>query len=195
MQRIVLTGGPGAGKTTVCAILTRRHPHRFALVPEAATQVYQRLGTRWDRLDEAGRREVQRQIYALQVEQEGRVAREQQGKTLLLDRGTLDGSSYWPAGPEDYWRAMNLSREAELARYDAVIWMESCAAVGTYDGSLSNSVRHEDAAAALARGEGLRRAWAGHPRLIEVRACVTFDEKIARVEETLRNLGVLAGDE
>jgi predicted ATPase len=197
MQRIVFTGGPGAGKTSVCALFARQHPRRFAPVPEAATQVYERLRTRWDRLDDAARRDVQRQICALQVEQEQRAAREQPGQTLLLDRGTVDGSAYWPAGPDDYWRSMNLSREAELARYDAVVWMESCAAVGAYDGSLTNSVRHEDAAAALACGEGLRRAWAGHPRFIEVRACSTFDEKVARVEHVLRHLGVWVsnGDE
>jgi hypothetical protein len=152
--------------------------------------VYQRLRTRWDRLDETGRREVQRQIYALQVEQEVRLAREHQGKILLLDRGTVDGAAYWPTGPEDYWRAMDLSREAELARYDAVIWMESCAAVGDYDGSLTNPVRHEDAAAALTCGERLRRVWAGHPNLVEVRACDTFEQKTARVELALRQLGL-----
>src|SRR6476661_7214774 len=76
MTRIVLTGGPGAGKTSVAAALARWHPERLAHVPEAATQVYDRLGTRWDRLDAEGRREVQRRIYRLQLEQEDRLARQ-----------------------------------------------------------------------------------------------------------------------
>src|SRR6266481_4500623 len=101
MKRIVLTGGPGAGKTVISKIIAERHPQHFALVPEAATQVYDALQTRWDRLDLEGRREVQRKIYRLQVDQENRTAQANPGKILLLDRGTIDGAAYWPEGAED----------------------------------------------------------------------------------------------
>src|SRR6476660_3406876 len=104
MRRIVLTGGPGAGKTVISRQLAAAQPDRFALVPEAATQVYDVLQTRWDRLDVAGRREVQRRIYCLQVDQENRTASANPDKVLLLDRGTVDGAAYWPEGPADYWR-------------------------------------------------------------------------------------------
>jgi predicted ATPase len=80
MKRIVLTGGPCSGKTVLTSRLAEAHPHRYVRVPEAATQVYDLLQTRWDRLDLTGRREVQRQIYRLQVEQEDRVAREHPDK-------------------------------------------------------------------------------------------------------------------
>src|SRR5688500_14345311 len=90
IPRIVLTGGPGAGKSVVSAAIAARHPGRFVVVPEAATQVYDALKTRWDRLDLAGRRDVQRQIYRLQVEQERRLAESHPDKMLLLDRGTID---------------------------------------------------------------------------------------------------------
>jgi predicted ATPase len=95
---------PGAGKTVVSRRLAAERPERFVLVPEAATQVYAALRTRWDRLSLDGRRDVQRRIYRLQVEQEDRLAAEHPGKTLLLDRGTIDGAAYWPEGPADYWR-------------------------------------------------------------------------------------------
>ena len=70
-RRIVLTAGR-CGKTVVSRDIAARHPDRFALVPEAATQVYDALQTRWDRLDLDGRRDVQRKIYRLQVDQENR---------------------------------------------------------------------------------------------------------------------------
>src|SRR4051812_36062926 len=47
VKRIVLTGGPGAGKTSVAAALARAMPERLVHVPEAATRVYGQLGTRW----------------------------------------------------------------------------------------------------------------------------------------------------
>src|SRR5688572_8490032 len=141
MNRIVLTGGPGAGKTVVSAAIARADPSRFVRVPEAATQVYDALKTRWDRLDLAGRRDVQRRIYHLQVGQEAQMAREHVGKILILDRGTVDGAAYWPEGPEDYWRDLGTTLEAELARYHAVIHLQSTAAIGLYDGDASNPCR------------------------------------------------------
>ena len=155
-QRIVITGGPGSGKTVITRTLVERHPDRFALVPEAATQVYTRLGTRWDRLNLEGRRDAQRQMYHLQTEQESRISAEHPHRVLLLDRGTIDGAAYWPDGPDDFWRNVGTTRERELARYDAVLLLDTCATLGLYDGDTSNACRFEDAEAAIAAGNLLR---------------------------------------
>jgi predicted ATPase len=188
VRRIVLTGGPGAGKTTIAFHLTAQRPGQFVAVPEAATQVYRALQTRWDRLDAAGRRDAQRRIYRLQLEQEQFHANASNGRTLLLDRGTVDGSAYWPDGADDYWRALGTSREAELGRYDCVIWMESCAAVGAYDGDASNACRHESAHDAIKTGERLARVWADHPRFNRIVAYPVFEQKIAAVMELIRSV-------
>jgi predicted ATPase len=185
LRRVVLTGGPGAGKTVVSAAIARADPARFVLVPEAATQVYDALRTRWDLLDPEGRRNVQRRIYRLQREQEERLAAEFPDKTLLLDRGTVDGAAYWPEGPADYWRDVGTTAQAELARYDKVIWMQTAAAVGAYDGHSSNPCRFENAEAAIASGNLLKALWAGHPNLLLVDAYPRLDEKIAAVRKLL----------
>ena len=49
-------------------------------------------------------------------------------RILLCDRGTLDGAAYWPGEPEEFFAAIGTSLEAELARYDAVIFFETAAA-------------------------------------------------------------------
>ncbi|HVT88875.1 MAG TPA: ATP-binding protein [Tepidisphaeraceae bacterium] len=188
MKRIVLTGGPGAGKTVISRRIATDHPDRFTLVPEAATQVYDALQTRWDRLNEAGRRDVQRQIYQLQIEQEHRFSIEYPDRTLLLDRGTIDGAAYWPHGAEDYWRNLGTNLSAELLRYDAVIWMESAAALGIYDGDQSNRCRFEDAAAAIESGKVLLRLWSAHPNLKHVGAFANLEDKIASVDELLSSI-------
>src|SRR5207249_2342901 len=138
MGRIVLTGGPGSGKTVISARIAQLHPNRFVLVPEAATQVYSALQTRWDKLDLPGRRDVQRRIYRLQCDQEDRLAQLHPNKIHLLDRGTIDGAAYWPEGPDNYWRDLGTTLQSELTRYDAVLWLETCAALGLYDGDASN---------------------------------------------------------
>lgn len=188
MRKIVLTGGAGSGKTVVTRALAASEPHRFAIVPEAATQVYAILHTRWDRLDVAGRRDVQRRIYQLQREQEDRIAASHPSHILLLDRGTIDGAAYWPEGPHDYWRDLGTTPAVELARYDRVICLQSAAAIGAYDGDASNACRFEDAAAAIAGGELLASIWAGHPDLHHVPACGRIEEKVACVREIIERV-------
>jgi predicted ATPase len=189
MKRIVLTGGPGSGKTVVATRLAATHPRTLALVPEAATQVYDLLNTRWDRLDTEGRRDVQRRIYRLQIDQEQRVAQQHPHRHLLLDRGTIDGAAYWPDGPEAYWADLHTTLAQELRRYDMVIWMESAAARGLYDGDQSNFCRFEDPAQAIASGKVLLELWGGHPNLRHVGAFTNMDDKLAAVNELI--LGVL----
>jgi len=184
-RRIVLTGGPGAGKTVISSRVAQHHPDRFVLVPEAATQVYDALQTRWDKLDVAGRRDVQRRIYHLQVEQEDRLGHEHPNRILLLDRGTIDGAAYWPDGPDDYWRDLGTTLDAQLARYDSIIWMETAAALGLYDGDASNFCRFEHPEAAIESGKLLARLWGGHPNLKHVGAFTSIDDKVAAVSELL----------
>jgi predicted ATPase len=181
--RIVLTGGPGAGKTVIARHIAAGDPQRFVLVPEAATQVYDALQTRWDRLDLPGRREVQRQIYRLQSAQEQRLADANPGKILLLDRGTIDGAAYWPEGPAAYWKDLGTTAAQERSRYHTVMWLETCAALGIYDGDQSNPCRFEDADAAVRSGDVLLDLWKAHPRLIRVDAETRLDDKIDTVRK------------
>ena len=186
LRRIVLTGGPGAGKTVIAKEIIARFPDHFVLVPEAATQMYAILQTRWDRLDPEGRRDVQRRIYRLQREQEDRISADNPDKVLLLDRGTIDGAAYWPEGPAEYWKDLQSSLDAELKRYDAIIWLQTSAALGLYDGDASNTCRFEHPAAAIESGLLLTRLWGAHPNLQKVDAYHHMQDKISEVERLLR---------
>ena len=187
-RRLVLTGGPGAGKTVIARAVAAAHPDTFVLVPESATHVYTTLNTRWDQLDVHGRRDVQRQMYLHQLDQEARLAAAHPGRVLLLDRGTVDGAAYWPDGPAAFWPAVDTTHAAELARYDAVIWMQTGAALGLYDGDASNAVRFEQPAEAVESGNRLAQLWADHPRLHRAAAYPRFADKVAVVEQMLLEL-------
>jgi hypothetical protein len=154
-------------------------------VPEAATQVYTSLGYRWDQLDLDARRDAQRRIYWLQVEQEQRLADLPPRRHLLLDRGTIDGAAYWPDGPEAYWRDVGTTAEREIARYDLVIILESSAAIGMYDGDASNRVRFESAQAAIENSRTLADLWTGHPNRHFVKARTDLADKTAEVEKLI----------
>lgn len=201
LTRIVLTGAPGAGKTVIAEVLAdaprfqrwRRHVGGVVLVPEAATQVYAAHSTRWDRLEPDRRRSLQREIYHLQRAQEDRLAAlayERRDRLLLLDRGTIDGSAYWPDGPSDYWRDLGVSGVDEPLRYDAVLLLESAASLGNhyYDGAASNAVRFEDAAGAIRSGRLLEELWCVHPRVVRIAATSDLEKKIRAVANAIESL-------
>ena len=188
MRKIVITGGPGSGKTVIARAIAAERPDRFVLVPEAATQVYTILDTRWDKLDLEGRHDAQRRMYRLQLDQEARLAREHPTRTLLLDRGTVDGSAYWPEGPEHFWRDIGTTHQAELNRYDAVVLLETCATLGLYDGDASNFCRFEDADAAVRSSAFLKQLWSGHPHVVHVDSYPDLNDKIAAVRRVLEQL-------
>jgi len=187
-KKIVLTGGPGAGKTVISANLARHYPARFAAVPESATAVYTRINTRWDKMDDDGRRDVQRRIYQHQLELESTAVRQFPTHTLLLDRGTIDGATYWPDGPDAYWQDIGSSLLIELSRYHGVIWMQSSAVLGLYDGAASNPHRFEDAAAAIAAGQRLIDLWQVHPRFATVPALANFNDKLEAVRGEIERM-------
>lgn len=191
--RIVLTGGPGAGKTIIANWLASENPQQFSAIPESATQVYQRHNTRWDLLDDAARRNIQREIFWLQRQQEDTIRASDRNRIFLLDRGSVDGSVYWPDGPEDYWRELLTSEQAELERYDAVIWLQTCAVIGLYDGMSSNICRGEASEQAIFTGQKLARAWFRHPRLYRVDAYSTIEEKVAMVRKIVDTIVVRLG--
>jgi predicted ATPase len=186
--KIVLTGAPGAGKTTVLQTLVHEPAWQtwrdriggVVGVEESATSVYGRRGVRWDQIDDANRRDVQREIYRDQLAKE-EALQDKQARVALLDRGTIDGSAYWPDGPAAYWRAVDSDPNKELDRYDLVVLLESSAAIGRYDGDATNAVRFETAQAAIANGELLAKLWGDHPRRVKVPASDDFLEKVERV--------------
>lgn len=175
--RIVLTGGPGGGKTTAADLFRREIGDRAALVPEAATLLY--AGGFPRPADPEGRRALQRAIYHVQANLEDVVARRHPERILLCDRGTIDGAAYWPDGDGAFFDAVGTSEARELARYDAVIFFETAAAGG---GSIegNNPTRIENPAEAVALDRALREAWRAHPRFTLVPHDPSFFRKIMR---------------
>lgn len=173
--RIVLTGGPGAGKTTAADLFRREIGERVVVVPEAATLLF--MGG-FPRVMEAhAQRAAQAAIYHLQRNLEDVQAARFPERILLCDRGTVDGAAYWPDEPDGFFAAMGTTEDAELARYDAVIFFES-AAIGGHAIEGGNPTRIESLEDALHLDLALRKIWSKHPRFIVVRHNPSFFKKI-----------------
>src|SRR5688572_16643689 len=91
-KRIVLTGGPGAGKTAVLELIRHAFCPHVVVLPESAGLLFSGGFPR--RSDEGARRAAQRAIYYVQRELEA-AAEALQPAVLLCDRGTVDGVAYW----------------------------------------------------------------------------------------------------
>ena len=170
-KRIALTGGPGAGKTAVLELVRQSLCRHLHVLPEAAGIVF---GGGFPRRAEVDARQAaQRAIYHVQCELERALPVDV--AIVLCDRGTVDGSAYWP-GPGTLWQAVGTTAEAELARYDVVIHLRTPTA--GYD--RSNPLRVESAAQAREIDDRIASAWARHPRRFEVPATADFMIKAER---------------
>lgn len=173
--RIVLTGGPGGGKTTAADLFRREIGERVVVVPEAATLLF---SGGFPRVSEAhATRAAQRTIYHVQRNLEDVQSVRFPDRILLCDRGTIDGAAYWPDEPSEFFAAVGTTEAAELARYDAVIFFES-AAVGGMGIEGGNPVRIESDAQAVELDHRLRKLWMKHPKFVIVRHNPSFFKKI-----------------
>lgn len=174
--RIVLTGGPGGGKTTAADLFRREIGERVVIVPEAATLLFTGGFPRAN--TELAVHAVQRAVYHVQRNLEDTQAALFPGRILLCDRGTVDGAAYWPDEPHHFFGAVGSTMEGELARYDAVIFFETAAAGGMgIEGG--NPMRNESIQQAVALDRKLRALWSKHPRFVVVPHNASFFKKIS----------------
>jgi len=173
--RIVLTGGPGGGKTTAADLFRREIGDDVVIVPESATTLFAGGFPRVD--DERARRSVQRAIYEVQRSLEDIQGALYPERILLCDRGTIDGAAYWPDGEAEFFEEMNSSLERELARYDVVLFFET-AAIGGASIEGGNRYRVESDVQAIELDDRLRSLWSKHPRFHLVPHNASFLRKI-----------------
>ncbi len=184
-KRIVLTGGPGGGKTTALDLIRREFAGKIALVPESATMMFSG-GIERSNVDRVLRAQ-QSAIFNLQKHLED-IQRATYPECLILcDRGTLDGLAYWPGTNEDFFKTMNTSLEEEFARYDAVIFFETAAKSGESIKS-NNPVRNESENKAIELDDKLQEVWSKHPNFNLVGSSESFVRKVMFGIMTIENV-------
>lgn len=122
-QRIVLTGGPGGGKTTFLARASALLCPIFVTTIEEAAHREKRAGDRSAGVD-FQRRVLVRQLHA---EDDGlRRAKQREDSIVLFDRGIFDAVGFMgEAGYERLLREFDLSPSDVLRRYDGVVFLRS----------------------------------------------------------------------
>jgi len=161
--RIVLTGGPGGGKTTAADLFRREIGESVVVVSEAF--VLGRLppiaGTRCG----VGRA-------ALHLSRSTEISKTP--RPLCFRTASCSAiAAPWTAPPTGranritFFNALGTTLDHELARYDAVIFFETAAA-GDLNIESGNPVRQESNAEAVTLDRKLRTLWLKHPRFVLV---------------------------
>ena len=197
MPKVVLTGGPCAGKTSCLRAIREQFDAQVVTVPEAATLLLHSGlpppgHARVQHLQEEYVRSFQGAILSLQQSLEEtceRLARSCQARLLVCDRGLLDGAAYWPGGRESFLHHFGMRVEECFARYQCVLHLQSLAEAHPHlYGPGNNATRYEDVTDALRVERSVRAAWEGHPGLSVVPAEGEPHVKIARVLDRVRVL-------
>jgi len=192
--RIVLTGGPCAGKTTALVRVIEHFSNRgykVFTIPEVPT-LFTQAGMDYLTRNKAFFYEGEKATLEVQIALEDKFLRmaEQldQPSLIVCDRGTMDISAYMSAEVwEQITRAVGTSTPQLRSRYDAVLHLVSAAdGAEEFYTTANNAQRLEKK-----DEEGLRtarmldkrviRAWTGHPHLRVINNHDDFETKMSRV--------------
>src|SRR5262245_13847262 len=171
-RRVVLTGGPGAGKTAVLELIRQSFCDHVKVLPEAASVVFGGGFPRED--DPECKRAAQRAIFYVQRELEN-AGDSHNPAIVLCDRGTLDGLAYWPGSTNEFWPSLGTTLAEQLTRYHAVIHLRAPAADHGYN--KQNPLRTESAEVAAEVDRRILQAWQSHPRRFVVESRMEFLDK------------------
>ena len=191
--KIVLTGGPCAGKTTAIEEVKKHLTNKgFCVITvfETATEMI----TGGISPKNVGQIVFQKNLLRLQLTKESVFSQcaESLGKdvVILLDRGVFDGKAYLKDFEfSQILDELNLCEQDLLNAYDAVIFLDSVASDcdGNYTTS-NNTARSETREEAAQINERTYNVWKNHKNLHIIKNEETFDYKISKLLDIIDNL-------
>ncbi len=188
ITKIVITGGPCAGKTTAMSWVQNAFTqmgYTVLFVPETATELITGGVAPWTCGTNA---EYQKCQLKLQLEKEKifeQAARTMKAEKILIvcDRGTLDNKAYM--SEDEFADAVSFigSNEVELRdNYDAVFHLVTAAkGAAEFYTTSNNEARKETAEEAAALDDKIISSWTGHPHFRVIDNSSDFEIKLKRL--------------
>ncbi|MCO5113287.1 MAG: ATP-binding protein [Bdellovibrionaceae bacterium] len=181
--KIVLTGGPSSGKTSLTKELKNFLSVEAHVCQEAAEMLFRGGFPRQDWPE--GLKNRQYAIFHLQKALEN-IALDtcHDAKYLFFDRGLLDGLCYWPEEASSFMDIMQIHPQHVYKRYDLVIQL----GVAHQEDYQNSPVRTEDIQTSLAMEQKLKSIWSPHPNYIFIPYHPDWDVKRQKTLDLIRNL-------
>ena len=189
ITRIVLTGGPAAGKTTLISRILKEFKQedgwRVITIPETATDLISGFGIKpfgncvsmLDFQYFVIEDQLHKERLALKA---ARMVPEE--KVLVIyDRALLDDKAYITDDEfTDILTSFGKTEEQVLSGYDAVLHLVTCAKGAEFAYNYGNAARYESVEVAREKDDKTLRAWSRHPALHVIDNSVNFEDKINR---------------
>ena len=188
ISKIVITGGPCAGKSTAMSWIQNaftQKGYRVLFIPETATELITGGVAPWtcgSNLDF--------QLCQIRLQMEKERIFEQAAKTmdcdkilLVCDRGMLDNKAYMT--DIEFQQALTLMNQNEVElrdSYGAVFHLVTAAkGAEKFYTTANNAARTETVEEAVALDDKLIAAWTGHPHLRVINNASDFENKMKRL--------------
>lgn len=197
ITKIVLTGGPCAGKTSAIQRIRERFETKgYAVlsVSEAATELIFGGVAPWTcrTSDNYQKWQMKLQIEKEKIFYDAALDMPAENILILCDRGIMDNRAYMDE--ESFWEMfgdMGLDEEMVYKEYDAIFHLDTAAkGVKQYYTLSNNGARKESASEAAALDDRILAAWEKHPYRVIIDNSTDFEGKIGRlihaIEEFLK---------
>ena len=192
ITKIVITGGPCAGKTTALSWIQNafsKKDYTVFFVDETATQLISGGAAPWLAVSN---QDFQKGLLQLQLDKEKaftEIAKTIKASKILIvcDRAALDNKAYMTEDEFRYvLRNLKTNEVALRDQYDAVFHLVTAAkGAEQYYTLANNAARIETVEQASALDDKLIAAWTGHPHLRVIDNTTGFEEKMRRLIEEI----------
>lgn len=189
ITRIVLTGGPAAGKTTLISRVLKEFKQedgwKVITVPETATELISGFGIRpfgnCVSMEDFQYFVIEDQLHKERLALKAADMVPEDNVLIIYDRALLDDKAYITDEQFKTTLAFFGKTEAQIiAGYDAVLHLVTCAKGAEFAYNFGNAARYESVEAAREKDDLTLRAWGGHPALYIIDNSVDFQDKINR---------------
>ena len=199
ITRIVLTGGPAAGKTTLISRIFKEFKTedgwKIITIPETATDLIAGFGIRpfgnCISMELFQYFVVSDQLHKEKMALAGAELVPEDKILIIYDRAVMDDKAY--VSDEDFKKTVEhfgKTEEEILAGYDAVLHLTTCAKGAEYAYNLGNAARSESIEEARHLDDLTLRAWSRHPARYIIDNSEDFEAKIDRaIAQIYRILG------
>lgn len=188
ITKIVITGGPCAGKTTGMGRIQKEFAklgYKVLFVPETATELISGGVAPWTLVSNEEYQKCQISLQKRKEEIFEQAASRLGAEKVLIvcDRGVMDNKAYMnDIEYENVMRALGLHEVEERDQYDAVFHLTTAAKGAMEAYTLSNNgARTETPEEAVRVDDLLISAWTGHPHLRVIDNSTSFEGKLSRL--------------
>ena len=197
ITRIVLTGGPAAGKTTLISRILKEFKTedgwRVIIIPETATELISGFGIKpfgdCVTMEKFQYFVISDQLHKEKLALGAAQIVPEENVLIVYDRAVLDDKAY--ISDEQFKETLahfGRTEEDVLHGYDAVLHLVSCAKGAEFAYNFGNAARYVSVEVAREKDDLTLRAWSRHPNLHIIDNSVDFDNKINRAMSAVFSL-------